>query len=72
MIWIGGALVVLKVAAHAGGIRAGQVVIAVHVALGTLHAGMEAGQRESSGRVIESGAGPVGGAMTLLASLREP
>ena len=71
VIGIRRALEILQVATHASRVRAGQVVIVVHVALHALHAGMEAGQRESSGRVIESRAGPVGGAVALLASLGE-
>jgi len=59
------------VAADAGGVRAGQVVVVIHVALHALHAGVRAGQREARGRVIESSAGPRRGAMALLAGLRE-
>src|SRR5437588_12951537 len=71
VIGIRRALEILQVATHASRVRAGQVVIAVHVALRALHAGMEAGQREASSRVIEGRAGPVGGAVALLASMRE-
>ena len=71
VIRIGRALEILQVAADASRIRAGQIVVAIHVATGASNGRVRASQRESSGRVIEGRARPVGGAVTLLASLRE-
>ena len=71
MIRICCALEILQVAAHAGRVRAGQVVVAIYVALPTLNAGMRPGQRKAGGVVIESGARPGRGAVTLLTSLWE-
>ena len=71
VIRIGGSLEILQVAADAGGVGAGQIVVAIHVALGALHARVGASQRESGGVVIESGARPGSGRVALLASLRE-
>ena len=64
-------LEVFQVATDTGRVGAGQVVVVIHVALHALHAGVCPGQRESSGRVIEGGAGPRRGAVALLAGLRE-
>ena len=47
------------VTAPAGAAR--QAVVIAHVALRALHAGMSAGQGEPGRRVVEGGAGPVGG-----------
>ena len=71
VIGIRRSLEVFQVATDASRVRAGQVVVAVHVALRTLNAGMRAGQRKAGGVVIESGARPGRGAVTLLTSLRE-
>ncbi len=71
VIRIGGALEILQVAAHASRVRAGQVVIVVHVALHALHSRVCARQREAGGRVIERCSGPCRGAVALLAGLRE-
>jgi len=65
------ALEILQVAAHAGRVRAGQVVVVVDVALHALDAGVRSRQGESRGRVIERRARPGGRAVALLASLRE-
>lgn len=64
-------LEISQVAAHAGGVGAGQVVVAIYVALGALQAGMRAGKREARGRVIKGGICPRGGVVALLAGLRE-
>ncbi len=64
-------LEILQVAADAGRVRAGQIVVAVHVALRALQRGMSTGQRESRGRVIERCRRPVRRGMALLTSLRE-
>ena len=57
MIWIGGPGEILLMAAIAGcGERR---VIVVHVATRAGHRGVEAGQREGRGVVIETRAGPV-------------
>ena len=71
VVRVGGALEILQVAAHASRVRAGQVVIVIHMALHALHAGMGARQRESSRGVIEVRTVPRGGVVTLLAGLRE-
>ena len=59
------------VTVDAGCIRRSQIVIAVHVTLRALQRGVETGQRESGGRVIEARAAPIRGVVALLASLRE-
>ena len=58
-------------ATDAGRVGAGQVVIAIHVALSALHAGVRTRQRESRGRVIEGCARPGSRGVTLLTGLRE-
>ena len=58
-------------AADAGGVRCGQVVIPIHMALRARHSRVEPSQRESCGRVIEARVAPISGAMALLASLRD-
>ena len=65
------ALEICEVAADASGVRRGQVVIAIHMALGALQCGVRAGERESRGRVIESRIAPRRGVVALLASLRD-
>ena len=65
------ALEVGQMAAHASRIRAGQVVVVVHMALRTLQRSMCARQREAGGRVIEGRVQPAGCAVALLTSLRE-
>lgn len=64
-------VVVGLVARNAGRVRRRQIVVPVHVALAALHRGMEAGEREARGRVVERPVAPVGGGMALVASLRE-
>src|ERR1019366_3317790 len=54
-----GAVVIGLVTVPAG--CAGQAIVAVHVALGALQAGMCAGQRKSGSRMVKRGAGPVEG-----------
>src|SRR5262245_9301274 len=71
VIGIRGALEVLQMAAHASRVRAGQVVVVVHVALHALRCCMSARQGETCGRVVERRSLPRGCSMTLLASLRE-
>ena len=56
-------------AAHAGRIRAGQVVVAIYVALRTLNAGMRPGQREAGGVVIKVRTHPRRGVVALRAGL---
>ena len=56
-------------AAYAGSVRAGQVVVAVHVALRTLHAGMRPSQREAGGVVIKVRTHPRRGVVALRARL---
>ena len=63
------ALEVFQVAAHASGVRAGQVVVVIDVALGTLHAAVRTGKREARRGVIEGRSRPIGGAMALFAGL---
>ena len=62
-------VVIVEMAGSTG--RAGQAEIAVHVALRALHAGVRAGQRETSGRVVERRAGPLRGVVATRAILRE-
>ena len=71
MVRIGGSLKIFQVAADAGRVRAGQVVVAVHVALGALHGGVRAGQREAGGRVIKVRARPGRRVVALRTGLRE-
>jgi len=68
--WVIGVIEVGLVATDAGGIRAGQVVVAIDVALATEKRGVGARQRESRGGVIEARVAPIGGAVALFASLR--
>ena len=58
VVGIGRSLEVFQVAVDAVRVRAAQVVIIVDVALRALERGMGAGQRETSGRVIECRARP--------------
>jgi len=64
-------VVVGLVTRNASGIRSCQVVVPVHVALAALHRGMEAGEREARGGVVERAIAPVGGRVALVAGLRE-
>ena len=72
MIRIRGAVEVRLVAADAGSVRAGQVVVVVDMALRASHRRVRAGQRESGGRVIKCRSRPRGGVVALLTCLREP
>ena len=58
-------------AADAGSVRTGQIVVVVDMALGALHGGVRAAQREAGGGVIEVRTRPRGGVMALLTGLRE-
>ena len=71
MVRIGRALEIFQVAADAGGIRARQVVVAIHVALRALHGRVRPGQREAGGRVIKGRAGPRRRVVALGTGLRE-
>ena len=71
MIRIRRALEVFQMAADASGIRAGQVVVVVDVALGARDGCVGAGQWEAGGRVIEIRVRPRNRVMALLAGLRE-
>jgi len=71
VIWVRRALEVLQVAADTGCVRAGQIVIAIHVALRALHTAVSARQGEPRGRVIEVRPRPGGGVVALLAGLRK-
>ena len=71
VIRIGRSLEIRLVAADAGCVRAGQVVIAIHVTLCALERRMRAGQRESRGRVIEGRITPRRRVVALLACRRE-
>ena len=64
-------VVVGLMAAHAG--RGGDVVVVIDVTVGTLarRHGMRTAQREPGGAVVEGCIQPTGGAVTLLAGLRE-
>ena len=71
VIGVRGAVEVGQVAADAGRVGAGQVVVVVHMALRALQGGMRPSQREAGGRVIEGRVQPGRGGMALLAGLRE-
>lgn len=71
MVRIGGAVVVRQMATGARRVGAGQVIVAVDMALRAEDRKMRAGQREAGGGMIEAGIPPVGRAVTLLASLRQ-
>jgi hypothetical protein len=71
VIGIRGALEVFQMAAHASRVGAGQVVVAVHVALRALHGRVRSRQRKARGRVIESRTVPRSRGVALLASGRE-
>ena len=71
VIRIRGAVEIRQVAADAGRVGAGQVVVVVHMALRALQGGMRPSQREAGGRVIEGRVQPGRGGMALLAGLRE-
>jgi len=64
-------LEVFQVATDARGIRGGQVVIAVHVALGASHRGVRAGKREAGRRVVEGRLRPRCRVVALLTGLRK-
>lgn len=69
VVGIGGALIILEVAIHAG--AAGQAVIVVDVTLRAVERGVRSGQRPSGGGVVEYRARPRSRVVALLASLRE-
>ena len=69
VIRIGRTLEVFEVTPNASG--AGQVVVAVRMALGALQIGVRSGEREAGRRMIERGGSPIGGAVADLALLRE-
>ena len=58
VVRIRGAIEIIQVAAHARRIRAGQVVIAIHVTLHALHGCVGAGQGEAGGGVVKVRAHP--------------
>ena len=64
-------LEVLQVTTDASRIGAGQVVVAIHVALRALQRRVSAGQRETGRRVIERRVIPRSSVVALLAGLRE-
>src|SRR5262249_4088183 len=71
VVGIGGALIILEVAAHAGcGIQA---VIVIHVAIGAVprRNRVQSGERETGRAVVECGVGPVRGGVALITGLRE-
>lgn len=69
MVGVGGAVVILHVTGGARSTR--QAVIPANMAQRALQRGMRAGQREPGVGVIEGGAAPRGGVVTLLAGLRK-
>ena len=71
MVWLRRALEILQVTAYASGVRVGQVVIAVHVTLRTLHARVRPGQRKAGRRMVKGCVVPGGGGVTLLAGRGE-
>ena len=64
-------LEILQMARGAGRVRAGQVVIVIHVTLLASYSRVSASQREAAGRVIELGIQPRIHSVALLASGRE-
>ena len=70
VVRVRGSVVVLHVATRTGG--AGQVVIAVDVALLARQSGVRPGQWEPSVVVIEAGISPRGGVVANLAGRRDP
>jgi len=71
VVGIGGALEILQVTRDAGSVRAGEAVVAIHVALLTLQRCVCAGQGESHAGMIEGSASPGCCVVTLLAGLGE-
>ena len=69
VIRTGGSIEIVQVARDAG--RAGQVEIAVDVALGARRRGVDAGEGKSGGRMVERGACPLRGVVAAGAILRE-
>src|SRR6266550_3698908 len=65
------ALEIFQMTADASCIRAGQAVVAVHMALSALHRGMRSRQREPGCRMIKARVVPVRCGVALLASRRE-
>lgn len=63
------ALVILQVTINTSPAR--QAVVSIYVTLGALQAGMEAGQRESGGRVVETCSRPGRGIVATVTSLRK-
>lgn len=70
VVWIRRSAVILRMAAVAIG-RQRRVVV-IHVAAGTGHVSVRAGQREAGVVVIERRLGPRGGVVANVALLREP
>ena len=64
-----GAVVILEVAVNAG--RAGQVEVAIHMALRALQASVRPGERETRAGVVERRARPGGGGVAHRAVLGE-
>ena len=64
-------LEIFQVAADAGSVGAGQIVVTIHVALRALQRRMRACERESRGRVIEGRVAPRCRSVALLARRRE-
>lgn len=67
-----GGVVIFHVACVALSVGAGQVVVAIDVALQAGHGGVEPGEGPSGTGVIESATAPIRRVVALLASLREP
>jgi hypothetical protein len=71
MVRIGRALEILQVATDAGGVRSGEVVVPVDVALRALDRGVGSRQREASTAVIKSRVVPGTRVVTLLTARRK-
>ena len=69
MIRLRRALEIFQVATDASRIRAGEVVIVIHVALHALHRRMRARQREAGRCVVKTRACPSGGVVALRTGL---
>lgn len=66
-----GVVVIGLMATDASGVGAGQLVVAIHMALLAGHGEVETGQGPASGRVNEATAAPIGRRMALVAGGRE-
>ena len=71
MIGTGRGLETRQVTGDTGGVRAGQRVVVVDMALRALQRGVGAGQGKAGAGVVKAGSRPRCGVMALIAGLRE-